>query len=128
MVAVSANGNVFPGMQMSGYYEAKNDIFGNVKESGLQPLLQLGKYLAEVCTTVGELAEVNAECGECSYFKYCAAGCRAVALTLTGDKMGIDPSRCLFFKRGYYQKAVEAMGDWRNNTPIDIKKGAESKA
>ena len=42
--------------------------------------------------------------------------------TLTGDKMGIDPSRCLFFKRGYYQKAVEAMGDWRNNTPIDIKK------
>ena len=118
MVAVSANGNVFPCMQMSGYYEAKGDILGNVKESGLQPLLQMGKYLAEVCTTVGELAEKNDECRNCPYFLYCAAGCRAVALTLTGDKMGIDPSKCLFFKGGYYDKIVALMGDWRNNTRI----------
>ena len=120
MVAISANGNVFPCMQMSGYYEARNDILGNVKESGLQPILQMGKYLAEVCTTVGELAEVNEECRICTYFKHCAAGCRAVALTLTGDKMGIDPSKCLFFKRGYYEKAVRTMGDWRNNSPINV--------
>ena len=118
MVAVSANGNVFPCMQMSGYYEARNDILGNVKEYGLQPLLQMGKYLAEVCATVGELAEVNEECRNCPYFKYCAAGCRAVALTLTGDKMGVDLSKCLFFKKGYYEKVVRTMGNWRNNTPI----------
>ena len=120
MVAVAANGNVFPCMQMSGYYEARNDILGNVKESGLQPLLQIGRYLAEVCATVGKLAEVNAECRDCPYFLYCAGGCRAVALTLTGDKMGIDPSKCLFFKGGYYEKTVRIMGDWRNNTPICI--------
>ena len=119
MVAVSANGNVFPCMQMSGYYEARNDILGNVKESGLQPLLQMGKYLAEVCTTVGELAEKNEECRNCPYFKYCAAGCRAVALTLTGNKMGVDLSKCLFFKRGYYEKTVNVMGDWHNNTLIN---------
>ena len=118
MVAVSANGNVFPCMQMSGYYEARNDILGNVKEYGLQPLLQMGKYLAEVCATVGELAEVNEECRNCPYFKYCAAGCRAVALTLTGDKMGVDLSKCLFFKKGYYEKVVQTMGGFRNNTPI----------
>ena len=121
MIAVAANGNVFPCMQMSGYYESRNDILGNVKESGLQPILQMGKYLAEVCTTVGDLAKVNAECSACPYFKYCAAGCRAVALTLTSDKMGIDPSRCLFFKKGYYEKTVDAMGDWRNTTPVSIK-------
>ena len=120
MVAVSANGNVFPCMQMSGYYEARNDILGNVKASGLQPLLQMGKYLAEVCATVGELAEVNEECRNCPYFKYCAAGCRAVALTLTGDKMGVDLSKCLFFKKGYYEKVVRTMGVWRNNTPINV--------
>ena len=119
MVAVSANGNVFPCMQMSGYYEARNDILGNVKESGLQPLLQMGRYLAEVCTTVGELAEKNEECRNCPYFKYCAAGCRAVALTLTGNKMGVDLSKCLFFKRGYYEKTVNVMRDWHNNTPIN---------
>ena len=120
MVAVAANGNVFPCMQMSGYYEARGDILGNVKESGLRPLLQMGKYLAEVCTTVGDLAKVNAECRECPYFKYCAAGCRAVALTLTGDKMGIDPSKCLFFKRAYYEKAARIMPTWHNNTPINM--------
>ena len=120
MVAVSANGNVFPCMQMSGYYEARNDILGNVKEYGLRPLLQMGKYLAEVCATVGELSEKNEECRNCPYFKYCAAGCRAVALTLTGDKMGVDLSKCLFFKKGYYEKVVRTMGDFRNNTPINV--------
>ena len=120
MIAVAANGNVFPCMQMSGYYEARNDVLGNVKECGLRPILQTGKYLAEVCTTVGDLAEVNAECRECAYFKYCAAGCRAIALTLTSDKMGVDLSKCIFFKRGYYDKAVEAMGDWYNTTPISV--------
>ena len=120
MVAVAANGNVFPCMQMSGFYESKNDILGNVKESGLRPILQVGKYLAEVCTTVGDLEAVNAECRACPYFKYCAAGCRAAALLLTFDKMGVDPSKCLFFKRGYYDKTAEALGDWRNTTPISI--------
>ena len=120
MVAVSANGNVFPCMQMSGYYEARNDILGNVKQSGLQPLLQMGRYLAEVCATVGELAETNAACRDCPYFKHCAGGCRAVALTLTSDKMGVDLSKCLFFKRGYYEKTVAVMDPWRNNTPIVV--------
>ena len=118
MVAVSSNGNVFPCMQMSGYYESKNDVLGNVKETGLKPILQMSKYLAEVCTTIGELAKVNEECRECAYFKYCAAGCRAVALTLTGDKMGADLSKCLFFKNGYYKKITETMGDWQNLTTI----------
>ena len=107
-------------MQMSGYYETKNDILGNVKKSGLQPLLQMSKYLAEVCATVGDLAKVNPECGNCPYFKNCAGGCRAVALTLTGDKMGVDPSKCLFFKNGYYKKTIEAMGTWHNGTPVNI--------
>jgi radical SAM protein with 4Fe4S-binding SPASM domain len=120
MIAVAANGNVFPCLQMSGYYEARNDILGNVKQSGLRPILQMGRYLAEVCTTVGELAEKNEECRNCPYFKHCAAGCRAVALTLTGDKMGVDLSKCLFYKKGYYEKVVHTMGDWRNNTPINV--------
>ena len=101
MIAVAANGNVFPCMQMSGYYEAKKDVLGNVKESGLRPILQVGKYLSEVCATVGDLATKNKECNACPYFKYCAGGCRAIALTLTSDKMGVDLSKCLFFKKGY---------------------------
>jgi len=120
MVAVSANGNVFPCMQMSGYYEVHNDILGNVKQTGLQPLLQCGKYLSEVCTTVGQLAQVNETCGKCPYFPHCVGGCRAVALTLTGDKMGVDPSKCLFFKKGYVQKIENCMEGWSNLAPVDV--------
>ena len=120
MIAVAANGNVFPCMQMSGYYEAKNDLLGNVKKDGLQPLLQAGRYLSEVCTTVGTLAQKNEMCGSCPYFKHCVGGCRAIALTLTGDKFGVDPSKCLFYKKGYYEKTVAIMGDWKNLSEIRV--------
>ena len=121
MIAVAANGNVFPCMQMSGYYEAKNDILGNVKKEGLQPLLQAGRYLSEVCPTVGTLAQKNEACGNCPYFKHCVGGCRAIALTLTGDKFGVDPSKCFFFKKGYVQKVEASLEGWRNIAPIDQK-------
>lgn len=118
MVAVAANGNVFPCMQMSGYYEAHGDILGNVKTEGLQTLLQAGKYLAEVCTTLGQLAQVNPKCGGCKYYPYCAGGCRAIALTLTGDKLGTDLAKCLFFENGYYGKVEAVLADWRNLVPM----------
>jgi hypothetical protein len=34
--------------------------------------------------------------------------------------MGVDLSKCLFFKKGYYEKVVRTMGVWRNNTPINV--------
>ena len=120
MIAVEANGTVVPCMQMSGYYEAHNDVLGNVKTDGLQPLLQSGRYLCEVCTTVGELAAANLKCGQCSYFKHCVGGCRAIAIALTGNKLGCDPSKCLFFENGYYKKITAAMTDWRNLSPIQL--------
>lgn len=120
MVAVAANGNVFPCMQMSGYYEARGDILGNVKTDGLQALLQGGPYLDEVCTTVGELKAVNQTCRECSYFHHCVGGCRAVALTLTGDKLGVDQSKCLFFKGGYIEKVESLLAGWNNEYPVKL--------
>jgi len=121
MAAVAANGNVFPCMQMSGYYEAKGDVLGNVKTDGLQPLLQSGKYLSEVCMTLGEFARKNETCASCKYFKHCAGGCRAIGLALTGDKCGVDLAKCLYFRKGYYEKTVALLKDWRNVLPMDVK-------
>jgi radical SAM protein with 4Fe4S-binding SPASM domain len=104
MVAIAANGNLFPCHQMSGYYEKRNDILGNVKTDGLQKLLSESKYLSEVCTTVKTLKEQNPECASCEWFPYCCGGCRAIALALTGDKLGVDPSKCLFFRKGYPER------------------------
>lgn len=120
MIAVSSSGNVFPCMQLSGYYEAHNDYLGNVKEYGLQPLLQCGKYLAEVCTTVGQLAQANETCRTCPYFKQCAGGCRAIAVALTDDKMAVDISKCLFFKHGYHKKIDTIMDGWFNKAPVMV--------
>ena len=108
MVAVAANGNVFPCHQMSGYYEQHGDILGNAKREPLSQLLSGGPYLDEVCTTLGTLREKNTKCASCAYFELCNGGCRAVALALTGDKLGVDPSKCLFWERGYHKK-VEAL-------------------
>ena len=120
MVAVASDGNVFPCMQMSGYYEARGDILGNVKTNGLAPLLRGGRYLSEICTTVGELAAANPKCGNCKYFKYCTGGCRAIALTLTGNKLGEDLAKCLFFEKGYYEKIQKALEGYHNLSPMNV--------
>lgn len=120
MIAISANGNVFPCMQMSGTFEARGETFGNVHKDSLQTLLQYGKYLSEVCTTVKELSEKNETCKNCPYFKYCIGGCRALALAFTGTTLGTDPSKCLFFHEGYHKKINAIMGDWINASPMEI--------
>lgn len=107
MVAVAANGNVFPCHQMSGYYEQHHDVPGNIKREPLQKLLSGGRYLDEVCTTLGTLREKNKKCGSCPHFERCNGGCRAVALALTGDKLGVDPSKCIFWEKEYDKKIAE---------------------
>lgn len=118
MIAVAADGNVFPCHQMSGYYEQHGDILGNLKTGSLKELLRGGRYMDEVCTTVGTLREKNEKCRECGYFEYCCGGCRAVALAITGDKLGVDPSKCFFWENGYYDRFVSALPDWENLTKI----------
>lgn len=115
MIAVAANGNVFPCHQMSGYYEQRHDSLGNVKREPLDKLLTFGPYIDEVCTTLGTLREKNEKCGKCEHFEYCNGGCRAIALALTGDKLGIDPSKCLFWQNGYERKIAEALPGYKTN-------------
>ena len=115
MIAVAANGNVFPCHQMSGYYEQHHDSLGNVKREPLDKLLTFGPYIDEVCTTLGTLREKNEKCGRCEHFEYCNGGCRAIALALTGDKLGIDPSKCLFWQNGYERKIAEALPGYKTN-------------
>lgn len=118
MAAVAANGNLYPCHQMSGYYEQQGWFLGNVKTDGLQKYLRGGDYLREVCTTVRDLREHSEKCGACPWFRYCCGGCRAVGLALTGDKLGADPSKCLFFNGGYPGKLERALAGYENTAPI----------
>ncbi len=117
-IAVAANGNVYPCMQLSGTYDKRGEVLGNVKTDGLRPLLQGGKYLDEVCASVKDLVDNNEKCAACKYFKYCVGGCRALAVALTGDKFGSDPAKCVFFKNGWYEKITALFDGWKNFAPI----------
>lgn len=120
MVAVAADGNLYPCHQLSGYYQQNNWFLGNVIADGLQPFLQEGAYLQEICTTVGELAQKNQKCGSCKWFPYCCGGCRALGTALTGDKLGADPTKCLFFTHGYLDKLQDVLQDYENLYPISV--------
>ena len=118
MVAVGANGNLYPCHQMSGYYEQHGWLLGNVKTDGLQKHLRSGDYLQNVCTTVKDLKEHNEKCADCRWFRYCCGGCRAVGLALTHDVFGSDRSKCLFFEGGYMEKLRDALAGYRSDAPI----------
>ena len=117
MIAVGASGAVYPCLQMSGWMEAHGKSFGNAKEQGLQSLLQSGKYLDDVCATIGDMLKVNKKCAECAYLKACRGGCRAIAvLTSGGDMMAADPWKCFFFEHGYIEKCEKALAPYINVT------------
>ncbi len=118
MVAIAANGNLFPCHQMSGYYESCGWYLGNVKKEGLKKYLQSGDYLDEVCTTVKDLKTKNEKCASCKWFEYCVGGCRAMGLALTGDKLGTDTSKCLFFNGGYMEKLKDTLSGFRDITGV----------
>lgn len=118
MIAIGANGNLYPCHQMSGYYDQHEWVLGNVKSLELQKLLSESEYLKTVCTTVKELATHNEECASCKWFKYCCGGCRAIGLALTGDTLGSDKSKCLFFNGNYIEKLQSALTGYYNTSPI----------
>lgn len=109
MVAVAANGNLYPCHQLSGQYEKMNICLGNVKKDGLQKLLKDSDYLKNVCTTVKDLKDHNTKCASCKWFKYCCGGCRAIGTALNNDIYGSDISRCVYFNNGYDDKIKKVL-------------------
>ena len=105
-MAISSEGFVSPCNQMSGYFSKNGFDIGNIK-NGVQPLLQESRYMDTITLSCGKIGE-NKLCSGCRYFKYCLGGCRAIALALTADYLGPDPSKCVFYKKEYYQKARKA--------------------
>ena len=123
MIAVGATGAVYPCLQMSGWMEAHGRSFGNVKERGLQALLQSGAYLDDVCATIGDMLKVNEKCAECPHLTYCRGGCRAIAvLTSDGDMLAPDPWKCFFFEHSYIEKCEEMLTPYINRTAVVEKK------
>jgi radical SAM protein with 4Fe4S-binding SPASM domain len=54
-----------------------------------------------------DLLAKNPECAECELFSQCGVGCRALALSETGDLMAKDPDSCEMWKKGYKKRFQE---------------------
>ncbi|MGN1103611.1 MAG: radical SAM protein [Candidatus Coproplasma sp.] len=114
-VAVAADGEVYPCMQMSGWMKAHGVTFGNVKKDGLQSILQSSAYLDTVCKNMGDVIKANKTCAECKYFKYCLSGCPAISgLLHGGDLLAPDLWKCFFFEHGYVEKCEQAFAPYKN--------------
>ncbi len=104
LIFIGCDGAVAPCNQLSGVLRNFGDDWGNVRREGLQQLLLDSEYLNRVTCTVGELFERNTTCGSCEYRKLCHGGCRAIGYGITGDYLGEDYMKCVFFKEGYIDK------------------------
>lgn len=117
MIAVGANGEVFPCMQVSGALKASGISYGNIRGSSLHTLLTDSSYLRCICTTVGEKLEKNATCRECPHISLCRGGCPALAFVRLGQTDGhMDPDiwKCIFFKQNYPEKCRSALAAFTN--------------
>ncbi|MCR4797573.1 MAG: radical SAM protein [Lachnospiraceae bacterium] len=138
MINVRSNGDLLTCLQIGGGLDEMGERFENLHETPLADILYDSRWQKLVCTNVHRITEVTPECAQCPYFKYCAGGCRALGMLISdarydyikehGTAYGLpfdekfylapDKTKCAFFKQGWYEKAVEAMGDWKNLSEI----------
>jgi len=104
MIAVGSNGNVYPCLQGSGLFDELKIYLGNIKKDGLKTLLQDSAYMKMVSTTVKERLNSSSQCKNCKYFKNCVGGCPVLALQVSGNYLGEDICKCIFFKQNYHIK------------------------
>lgn len=115
MIAVGANGQVYPCMQMSGWFDEHAIDLGNVKRDGLKSILQSSKYMDSVCQTVGDRMEKNGKCKDCPALKVCLGGCPALGILFSedGDILAPDRMKCYFFENRIYDRFKETLQDYK---------------
>ena len=121
MVAVTSDGEIMPCNQMSGYFLKNGISMGNMHQTPLGDLLGDGTYVKAANMTVRDLGD--SACGACKHFGYCGGGCRALGLLYSGaeELSGLtckDVTKCRFFEDGWYQRIVQALPEWTNQSEI----------
>lgn len=120
MIAIAANGNVYPCLQESGVYDYEKRYLGNVKKDKLHYLLNDSDYFKDISITVGDLRQNNEKCANCKYFKYCTGGCPALAFSEFRKLLKEDSWKCYFFENKYYEKIDSIFEGYISLSKMDI--------
>ena len=122
MIAVSSSGEVVPCLQMSGYFIEHKISLGNLLKTPLKELTRESDYLNLAMAPLFKQIVENDKCGNCKYYKACNGGCPALGLLYSkdGNFYHEDIAKCIFFENGWYEKANEALREWRLEKPLDL--------
>ncbi|MGN0261349.1 MAG: ATP-binding cassette domain-containing protein [Eggerthellaceae bacterium] len=132
MPAIGADGNVYPCMQCSGWFDGHGIRLGNVFEQGLGRVLRDGDHARMVCHTVGDRLEHQkricrkagdgpwpCSCADCRWLTWCAGGCPALAMLASGgDFLAPDVFTCEFFNGGWPERIARALPGWTCQNPL----------
>lgn len=132
MPAIGADGNVYPCMQCSGWFDGHGICLGNVFEQGLGRVLRESDHARMVCHTVGDRLEHQKRicsengdrpwaraCTDCPWLTWCAGGCPALAMLASGgDFLAPDVFACEFFNGGWPERIARALLGWTCQNPL----------
>ena len=102
-IYVSPQGKVLPCMTFVG--TPMEQKFPSMLETPLEEILDESLYMHMVDLRVSDYMDHNPECRTCEYGKFCAGGCRAVAVNQHPDDfLAKDLWSCEYFKGGWRDK------------------------
>jgi len=87
----------------------------NILEVGLSEALSKSFFRSVLDLRKSDLLARNEECASCELFEVCGMGCRAFAVSETGDLMAKDPLSCELWRKGYGQR-FEALAELASRT------------
>lgn len=122
MIGISSSGEVVPCLQMSGFLMEKGISLANIKKVSLKEALANSEYINIAMGTLLNRVLNNDTCADCEYFKACTGGCQALGLLYSqnGDFYHEDITKCVFFKKGWYQKVLDKMKEFYLLNPLNI--------
>ena len=109
---------------MSGWLIERGISLANVRKTPLKEILTDSDYLTYATATLFNQIVNNDKCSSCKYYKVCTGGCPALGLLYSKERFNYyheDITKCYFFENGWYEKTVEAMGNWRIEKALDLK-------
>lgn len=106
---ITPEGRLLPCMPMTACEEQNQ--FARFQDIGLRSGLSDSYYMQFVDKRVNDLLKINEKCVSCKYKLKCGGGCRALALSLTGDLLGADLTQCFLWENGYIEKIHKAADD-----------------
>ena len=113
---ITPEGRLLPCMPMTASPEQSK--FPRVQDIGLQQGLSDSYYMQFVNGRIKDLFAANQECAACDYRYKCGGGCRATALAGEHDLMGCDRDMCIFWKKHYDERILQAIREAEAQYPF----------